>query len=120
MTTKRNLKTADKVLDEEQLDQVNGGFLLVAGATAVAVAAFQTARKTGMAVYTETEALVKSSEYAKMTDSEKNKAIGKIFSNNVAFGAMLGTGAGLIYAQTKWRFAGVSDTLREGIEDVFK
>ena len=31
---------------------------------------------------TETEALVKSSEYAKMTDSEKNKAIGKIFSNN--------------------------------------
>ena len=54
MTTKRNLKTADKVLDEEQLDQVNGGFLLVAGVTAVAVAVFETARKTRMAVYTET------------------------------------------------------------------
>ena len=43
MTAKMNFKTADKVLDEEQLDQVNGGFLLVAGVTAVAVAVFETA-----------------------------------------------------------------------------
>ena len=54
MTAKMNFKTADKVLDEEQLDQVNGGFLLFAGVTAVAVAVFETARKTRMAVYMET------------------------------------------------------------------
>ena len=50
----------------------------------------------------------------------KNKAIGKIFANNVPFGAMVGAGIGLLYAQTKWRFVGVSDTLREGVETMLK
>jgi hypothetical protein len=33
---------------------------------------------------------------------------------------MVGAGAGLIYAQTKWRFAGVSDAVREGAEKLLK
>jgi len=33
---------------------------------------------------------------------------------------MLGCGLGVVYAQTKWRFAGVSDKLRKGVEDMMK
>ena len=103
------------VLSEEQLDTVTGGI----GVEAV-VGALKTAIITGMDVYKEVKNLVNSKAYASMTDKEKNKAIGKIFANNVPFGIMVGAGAGLIYAQTKWRFAGVSDTVREGVEKLLK
>lgn len=73
-----------------------------------------------MDVYKETKNLVNSKKYETMSADEKNKAISKIFANNVAFGAMLGAGIGVIYAQTKWRFAGVEDAVREGVEKLLK
>ena len=115
ITTTMKIKTTGMVLNEMQLEQVAGGL----GITTV-LGCLYTAGKTGMAVYKETKALVTSPEYAKMTDKQKNKAIGRIFADNVAFGAMLGAGAGVIYAQTKWRFAGVGNEIREGVEKLLK
>ncbi len=115
MTETIKLKNTGMVLSEEQLDTVTGGI----GVETV-VGALKTAIITGMDVYKEVKNLVNSKAYASMTDKEKNKAIGKIFANNVPFGIMVGAGAGLIYAQTKWRFAGVSDAVREGAEKLLK
>lgn len=115
MTEAMKLKNTGMVLTEEQLDTVTGGI----GVEAV-INALRSAIVTGMDVYKETKNLVNSKAYASMSDDEKNKAIGKIFANNVPFGAMVGAGIGLLYAQTKWRFVGVSDTLREGVETMLK
>ena len=115
MTEAMKLQNKGMVLNEEQLDTVVGGI----GAEVV-IGALKTAITTGMDVYKEVKNLVNSKAYASMSEKEKNKAIGKIFANNVPFGAMVGAGAGLIYAQTKWRFAGVSNTVREGVEKLLK
>lgn len=115
MTAAVKMINADMLLNEEQLEQVAGGM----NATLV-IGCLKTSITTGMDVYKETKNLINSKEYAAMSQKQKNKAIGKIFANNVAFGAMLGAGAGLIYAQTKWRIFGVSDEIREGAEKLLK
>lgn len=50
-----------------------------------------------------------------MTEAMKLKNAGMVLSD-----AQLDTVAGLIYAQTKWRFAGVADAVREGAEKLLK
>ena len=115
MTDAMKLKTAGMVLDEEQLEHVVGGL-----SASLVIGCLKTAITTGMDVYKETKNLINSKEYASMSREQKNKAIGKIFANNFAFGAMLGAGVGVIYAQTKWRFCGVEDEIREGAEKLLK
>ena len=115
MTAAMKLKNAGMVLDDAQLEQVTGGL-----GVGTVLGCLYTAGKTYMSVYKETRDLINSPEYAKMTDKQKNKAIGTIFADNVAFGAMLGCGLGVVYAQTKWRIAGVSNKLRQGVEDMMK
>lgn len=115
MTEAMKIQNAGMLLDDEELEQVTGGLGI-----GTVLGCLYHAGKTYMAVYKETKDLIKSPEYAKMTDDQKNKAIGTIFADNVLFGAMLGSGVGVIYAQTKWRFAGVSDKLRQGVEDMMK
>ncbi len=115
MTAAMKLKNAGMVLDDAQLEQVTGGLGI-----GTVLGCLYNAGKTYMSVYKETKALINSPEYKKMSDEQKSKAIGVIFADNVAFGAMLGCGLGVVYAQTKWRFAGVSDKLRKGVEDMMK
>ena len=115
MTAAMKLRNAEMLLNEEQLEHVAGGIN-----SALVIGCLKTAITTGMDVYKETRNLINSKAYAAMSREQKNKAIGKIFANNVAFGAMLGAGAGVIYAQTKWRFFGVENDIREGAEKLLK
>ena len=108
------------VLNEEQLDMVNGGAApfavgaVITALTAVAKSWDNTAK--------ELRSLVHSFEYEKMSNFSKEKAIGKILANSVGFSAACAgsiTPAGMAAMQVKYRTVGVCATVREFVEKKF-
>ena len=55
----------------------------------------------------------------KMTDAMKLKTAGMVLDEE-QLEHVVGAGVGVIYAQTKWRFCGVEDEIREGAEKLLK
>ena len=93
----------DELLSDEQLDSVAGGI----GAEKI-------------------QQLVDSHEYDRMSNSQRERAIGNCLANNPAFCAVVAGltfatfGAGLSIMQIKFRTAGVSSRTRELIEQRIK
>ncbi|SEH34444.1 class IIb bacteriocin, lactobin A/cerein 7B family [Selenomonas sp. KH1T6] len=108
------------VLNEEQLDIVNGGAApFAAGAV---IAALTTVAKSWDNTAKELRNLVHSFEYEKMSNFGKEKAIGKILANSVGFSAACTgsiTPAGMAAMQVKYRTVGVCATVREFVEKKF-
>ena len=108
------------VLNEEQLDIVNGGAApFAAGAV---IAALTTVAKSWDNTAKELRSLVHSFEYGKMSNYGKEKAIGKILANSVGFSAACTgtiTPAGMGAMQVKYRTVGVCATVREFVEKKF-
>lgn len=107
----------DEMLSEEQLEHVQGGIapaVIVAGVTILIERGFS-----------EADALrdfVQSDAYKKMSNDEKNKALGKKLANSVALNAILGGLASplsVVAAQIVFRTEGTGDTIRHGIENIF-
>lgn len=108
------------VLNEEQLDIVNGG--AVPFAAGAVIAALTTVAKSWDNTAKELRNLVHSFEYEKMSNFGKEKAIGKILANSVGFSAAcIGsiTPAGMAAMQVKYRTVGVCATVREFVEKKF-
>ena len=108
------------VLNEEQLDIVNGGAApFAAGAV---IAALTTVAKSWDNTAKELRNLVHSFEYEKMSNFSKEKAIGKILANSVGFSVTCNrsfTPIGLAAMQIKYRTAGVCGTVRKFVEKTF-
>jgi len=110
----------DTVLNEEQLDMVNGG--AVPFTVGAVIAALTTVAKSWDNTAKELRSLVHSFEYEKMSNYGKEKAIGKILANSVGFSAACTgsiTPAGMAAMQVKYRTVGVCATVREFVEKKF-
>ena len=108
------------VLNEEQLDMVNGG--AAPFAVGAVIAALTTVAKSWDNTAKELRSLVHSFEYEKMSNYGKEKAIGKILANSVGFSAACTgsiTPAGMAAMQVKYRTVGVCATVREFVEKKF-
>lgn len=115
----KNEMMTNNVLSEEQLDNVNGGALPVAVGTVIA--AITTVAKSWDNTAKDLRSLVHSFEYKKMSNSSREKAIGKILANSVGFSAACSslTAVGLAAMQLKYRTVGVCSTVREFVENKF-
>ena len=108
------------VLNEEQLDMVNGG--AAPFAVGAVIAALTTVAKSWDNTAKELRSLVHSFEYEKMSNYGTEKAIGKILANSVGFSAACTgsiTPAGMAAMQVKYRTVGVCATVREFVEKKF-
>ena len=108
------------VLNEEQLDMVNGG--AAPFAVGAVIAALTTVAKSWDNTAKELRSLVHSFEYEKMSNYGKEKAIGKILANSVGFSVTCNrsfTPIGLAAMQIKYRTAGVCGTVRKFVEKTF-
>ena len=107
----------NEMMSEEQLDQVQGGI-----APALIVAAVSGLVSQGISEAKDIKNLVTSAEYKAMSGDERNKKLGKELANSPALNVAIGAAAtpfAVIGVQIKWRKSGTSDTLREGIENLF-
>ena len=108
------------VLNEEQLDMVNGGAVpFTAGAV---ITALSIVAKSWDNTAKSLRSLVHSFEYEKMSNFSKEKAIGKILANSVGFSVTCNrsfTPIGLAAMQIKYRTAGVCGTVRKFVEKTF-
>lgn len=121
MVTNEMAFNSDELLREEQLDSVVGGISaeaivdIVKQAIAIGAAGAESIQK-----------FVDSHEYDRMSNSQREKALGKCLANNPAFCAIaLGTtigigGIGFTAMQIKFRTSGVSSRTRELIEQRIK
>lgn len=108
----------NEMLNEEQLEKVSGGGGLAVGTI---IAAVGIVAKSADNTAKDLRELVHSYEYQRMSNLGKEKAIGKILANSVAFNgavaAMVTLGVGVV--QVKFRTVGVSKTVREFVEKTF-
>ena len=107
----------NEMMSEEQLDQVQGGI-----APALIVAAVSGLVSQGISEAKDIKNLVTSAEYKAMSGDDRNKKLGKELANSPALNVAIGAAAtpfAVIGVQIKWRKSGTSDTLREGIENLF-
>ena len=107
----------NEMMSEEQLDQVQGGI-----APALIVAAVSGLVSQGISEAKDIKNLVTSAEYKAMSNDDRNKKLGKELANSPALNVAIGAAAtpfAVIGVQIKWRKSGTSDTLREGIENLF-
>ena len=113
MVNDRIIFNNDELLKDEQLDLVSGGI----GAEKI-VEIVQQVIAVGAAGAEKIQQLVDSHEYDRMSNSQRERAIGNCLANNPAFCAVV---AGLTFAmQVKFRTAGVSSRTRELIEQRIK
>lgn len=109
----------NEMLNEEQLDKVSGGGITIAAGTIIA--AIGIVAKSADNTAKDLRELVHSHEYQRMSNLGKEKAIGKILANSIAFNgavaAMVTLGVGVM--QVKFRTVGVSKTVREFVENKF-
>ena len=110
----------NNVLNENQLDMVNGGAVtFTAGAV---IAALTLVAKSWDNTAKALRSLVHSFEYEKMDNDSREKAIGKILANSVGFSVTCNrsfTPIGLAAMQIKYRTAGVCGTVRKFVEKTF-
>ena len=107
----------NEMMSEEQLDQVQGGI-----APALIVAAVSGLVSQGISEAKDIKNLVTSAEYKAMSNDDRNKKLGKELANSPALNVAIGAAAtpfAVIGVQIKWRKSGTSDTLRQGIENLF-
>lgn len=107
----------DELLSDEQLDMVRGGI-----APAIVIAGVTILVNRGFAEADDLRNFVQSDNYKKMSNDDKNKALGKRLANSVALNTILGGLASplaVIAAQVVFRTNGTGDTIRHGIEDIF-
>ena len=107
----------NEMMSEEQLDQVQGGI-----APALIVAAVSGLVSQGISEAKDIKNLVTSAEYKAMSGDDRNKKLGKELANSPALNVAIGAAAtpfAVIGVQIKWRKSGTSDTLRQGIENLF-
>jgi hypothetical protein len=113
-------------LTDAQLDEVAGGW----GPETI-LKAVQTAFTLGMNCAEKIQKLVDSHAYARMSNSDKELALGKCLANDPAFNGLIfgkyagtvpimGGGAAVGGYQIKLRFWGVSSKEREMIEEVVR
>ena len=108
------------VLNEEQLDMVNGG--AVPFAAGAVITALSIVAKSWDNTAKSLRSLVHSFEYEKMSNFSKERAIGKILANSVGFSVTCNrsfTPIGLAAMQIKYRTAGVCGTVRKFVEKTF-
>ena len=108
---------SEELLSDEQLDKVQGGI-----ATELVVAGITLLIERSISEAGDIKNLVTSAEYKAMSNTEKNKRLGKELANSPALNVILGglaTPFAVIGAQIKWRKSGTSDGLRGAIESIF-
>ena len=121
MVNDRIIFNNDELLKDEQLDLVSGGI----GAEKI-VEIVQQVIAVGAAGAEKIQQLVDSHEYDRMSNSQRERAIGNCLANNPAFCAVVAGltfatfGAGLSIMQIKFRTSGVSSRTRELIEQRIK
>lgn len=114
---------AENVIDDSLLDKVSGGDFGITSAIIFAVTTLAASADNGAK---ELRHLVNSYEYRKMSNADKEKAIGGILANNIAFNVAVKAGAGLFGGvavtamQVKYRTVGVCGKVREAVEHCFK
>ena len=122
-----NVMLNDEMLSEEQLKKVSGGSFIGVGAIITAVGIIAKSADSTAKSLRET---VHSFEYQGMSNLDKEKAIGKILANSLAFneainvagratGIPIGGLAAVGAMQAKFRMVGVSKGLREFVEKTF-
>ena len=122
-----NVMLNDEMLSEEQLKKVSGGSFIGVSAVIAAVGIIAKSADNTARSLRET---VHSFEYQRMSNLDKEKAIGKILANSVAFNSAIsgiagiaGMGVGGLIAvgtmQVKFRKFGVSKEVREFVEKTF-
>ena len=117
-----------KVLTNEQLENVAGGFVDQLVVTGIGIMANQ-----GLSEFRDLKKLLHSDSYKKMSPSQRERRLGKELANSTALaGVMLSIptvasgGIGVVVgaemvavSQLKWRIFGTSASLREVIEKTF-
>jgi hypothetical protein len=114
----------NQVLTEDQMETVSGGGLAIGVGTAIAAVSLFAGGANGLGK--ELRDTVHSFSYAQMSDEDKEKAIGKVLANSIAF-AMAVQASGdlawgtvtLIRTQIQYRTVGVGTDVREFIEKHF-
>lgn len=104
----------DELLRDEQLDSVSGGGFSPEDIVNVVKEAISV----GAASAEKIQQLVDSHEYDRMSNFQRERAIGKCLANNLGFcAASFGaTRTGFVALQIKFRTVGVSAGIRELIE----
>ena len=113
----------DERLTEEQLDRVSGGGVVITVGTIIA--AIGAAAKSADNTAKELREMVHSHEYQGMSNLGKEKAIGNILANSLAFNAAVSVATtpmgpvAMGAMQLKFRTIGVNKAVRQFVENNF-
>ena len=113
----------DERLTEEQLDRVSGGGVVITVGTIIA--AIGATAKSADNTAKELREMVHSHEYQGMSNLGKEKAIGNILANSLAFNAAVSVATtpmgpvAMGAMQLKFRTVGVNKAVRQFVENNF-